>query len=187
MYNKVVLDLGDYQKEVWRVDLCEADIVLARNLSSEMWVNTKKGEWGSGLINTKDDPYRAERIGRMGEIAFSKLTGLPVNISYIKGGDKCDFTLEDGRTVNIKTAAKLYEYRAGLIRATTSNLNRVVLHNDLYIFSYVDDVAVIIVGYQTRGNIELRQMSEAKKGSHLNYEIPYSELCSIDDLIEVNI
>lgn len=71
--------------------------------AKEMWSHKKKGLWGRGYINTPDNPYRVERTGRLGEMAFSKITDSPIDLTYIEGGDKHD-TILFGNTINVKAA-----------------------------------------------------------------------------------
>lgn len=158
------------------------EYLIIEEYASKMWANQKKGEWGRGLVNTPEDPFKVERTGRLGELALAKLLGLSLDLSYIKGGDAQDFIIGDMK-YDIKTATKLPVYRAGLIKAYYHSKSRIPLKCDRYVFAYIlsDDIinkeaGVVLVGYIDKYNISDVYLKVAKKGSHYNYEIPYKNL-----------
>jgi hypothetical protein len=58
---------------------------------------------GKGKIQSrKEGLLHCATIGALGEIAFSQMTGLPVDRNIYVGGDKYDF-ISNGMTVNVKT------------------------------------------------------------------------------------
>lgn len=163
------------------------DVVFA---STHMWANSKTGEWGAGLINSVKDPSRVERTGRLGELAFSIMSGLPPNLEYIKHGDNYDFKIND-ILIDIKTAARKPKYKAGLIKAGYTKDKLIALKHDIYIFSYLkkEDMleewaTVDLVGYIFKDEIEKYPMSPALMGHHFNKEIPYGDLIPIENFLE---
>src|SRR5574337_737239 len=112
---------------------------LCQQASSNLWANTKKGRYGSGLINSNKDPRKVERVGLLGEMAFSILSKLPVDFGYKEGGASYDFILKDGRTVDIKTESKLHDYNCGLIYAISDWGKPIMLRADLYVFCYLKE------------------------------------------------
>ena len=73
--------------------------------SHNMWVNTKKGKYGSGIINSNNDPRKVERTGRLGECALGSLLNKNVDWEYRVGGDGgVDFKIGEF-SCDIKTAS----------------------------------------------------------------------------------
>lgn len=158
------------------------------SFSKMMWANEKTGEWGGGMVNHKKDPRRVERIGCLGEMAFSEISGIPMSMEYRKGGDRHDFFLKDGTSVNVKTASR--NYGKGLVRAVSADGYDLDLQSDMYVFGYIEkeDVlrgcsAVVLVGYETRHRIATRKIKPAMVGNHQNYEIPFRELGDLRDIV----
>lgn len=182
------LTFGDIEKVVYKVDVVGDEYEMCNDFSSNMWANKKTGFYGRGMINSKDDPHKAERIGKLGEMAFSKVFGFPVDFTYREGGDKYDFVCNKFK-VDVKTSSKRPWYEAGLITATNKNGNPMELKSDIYIFGYVmlEDrekkiSSIILVGGCDKETVINRPMSKAKVGNHLNYEILYKESTSIKDI-----
>ena len=160
------------------------------------WANTKKGAYGKGMINSDSDPYRVERVGLVGEFAFAKLCGLSVDIGYKHGGDQYDFLLEDGRTVDVKVAAKRYRYEAGLIYAQTGSGTDIPVKCDIYAFGFLEydkpDARManaIFVGWCDKETVIHKPLVKAQtfKSNHKNKEIPYAELRSMSELLDADI
>ena len=156
--------------------------------SKNMWCSSKKGQYGHGLINTPCDPTKVERIGRLGEMALSLVTGLQPDFGYIKNGDASDFI---GTKIDMKTASKYPRYETGLIQAINERGVKLPLKNDIYVFGYVikDDITnhlanIEIVGWQTKEFIEKLPIVIARMGSHQNYEVPYKNLLPIEGLTQ---
>lgn len=156
----------------------------------ELWCSKKKGNWGSGLINSDEDKHKAERTGLLGEMAFSKLSGLPINIEYQEGGSNNDFCLTTAKSkIDIKTAYRRPKYNAGLIRCGT-NGKTIKLKSDIYIFGYVEKdlrqekiAQIILVGGEYRENILKKKPQKARLGHHINYEVEYDQLIPIETLL----
>lgn len=156
--------------------------------SGNRWSNTKKGAYGRGIINSKDDPHKAERLGCLGETALSLYLDLPIEFEYIKGGDDGDMEYQ-GKKLDIKTSAKYPKYAAGLIYAMSGSGKKITLKSDLYVFGYLigecrgsKSATIGLLGYQVKEWIEKLAMKPAKQGFHLNYEIPFNELIDIENL-----
>lgn len=171
--------------DVVRVIVDKDEYSMCEESSHNMWANEKKGVWGKGYKNTKDDPYKVERAGRLAEMAFCKLSGTGIDFSYIKGGDKKD-TIYKGKFVNVKTAFALY----GEIMVRYSMNNRILLlHEDVWVFSYINDdqkkkIAIVyFLGCLLK--FELIQKRKVSKESWINYQCPYSELHSMNQLLSV--
>lgn len=157
--------------------------------SQNRWSNSKKGRFGRGLINSKEDPYRAERLGLLGEAALAQLIDRKVDYEYKEGGVPFDFRLNNLK-LDIKTAHR--NYGSGLIRAITSKGTRVELKSDVYVFGYVvceckyNKIATIeLVGYLEKEEIEKCNIVPAKIGKHKNYDIPYDQLKPIETLKKI--
>jgi|694.fasta_scaffold18657_10 hypothetical protein len=183
------LTFGDVEKVVYKIDIADEEYEICESFSSNMWANKKTGTYGRGLANTKEDPYKVERTGKIGELAFSKVFGLPVDFTYREGGDKYDFIDASNKTIDIKTSMKRPWYDAGLIRATNEGKIPMNLNCDLYVFAYLlldekskKQASVILIGASEKEEIIKREKFPARKGSHLNYEVPYKEMISIRDL-----
>lgn len=172
------------------VNVTGEEYIVCDEYSQKRWSNKKTGTFGGGILNTDDDPYRTERTGLLGEVAFAKLTGLPVDLGYHELGDECDFRF-DNATLDVKTAAKLPKYRAGLIRVEGINGVEIELKSDLYVFGFVccDNRkkklgSVTFVGYQRRDWIlEYGSVKPGKAGGWKNLEVPYEKMLPINDLI----
>lgn len=161
-------------------------------VSGNLWANSKKNHYGRGIINSEEDKFKAERCGLLGEMAFSKISGLAVDGSYQKGGKPFDFESPiGGEKIDIKTASKLNAWKAGLIYCETSSGNEITLNADIYVFSYIADedrlnkkATIIIIGWCQKELVINKPKVKARVGFHLNKEIPYKELTPINTLIE---
>jgi len=180
---------GDKEVEVFEVVVEGEEYEKCEAQSTNMWANSKTGEWGSGLMNNKDDPRKTERTGNLGEMAFAKVFNLPVDFSYKRGGDDQDFMLFGKHSLNIKNAAR--NYGQALVKAVTDTGYPVPPKNDIYVFSYIASedrenkrATVMLVGYEVKDAIVAREKVPAIKGKHLNYAIPYNELKPISRLFE---
>lgn len=157
--------------------------------SQNRWSSSKRGRFGRGLINRKDDPFRAERLGLLGEAALAKLIDRKVDYEYKEGGVPFDFRLNNLK-LDIKTAHR--NYGSGLIRAKTPTGVPLTLKSDIYVFGYVvsedklNKIAVIeLVGYLEKEEIEKCNVVPAKIGKHYNYEIPYQILKPIEEIKKI--
>ena len=157
-----------------------------------MWANEKKAStYNSGMLNSKKDPYKVERIGALGEMAFSIFAGVDPDFAYCKGGKRVDFTINE-TTIDVKTAAKYPDYRATLIRCLNEYGTYVKPSCDIYVSAYVEtevpgeSAVVELVGWHKREEILEQQPVRARRkgASHFNYELSFDVAHSIDDLKE---
>ena len=175
-----LLTLISVQVENEEYQMCE-------DYSHVCWSTKKKGsDWNKGLINNEADPRRTERTGKLGEMAFGKVFGIPVDCSYRERGDEQDFILQDHK-VNLKTASRNYYY--GLVKAKEYGKVLEIKH-DLFAFAFVkyDDRAaksaeIILVGVELASKTSQREMQPARLGRHLNYEVPFSECITMIEVL----
>ena len=80
-------DTGDGIKQIIRVVIEVDEYAFCDKNSKQMWANKKTGDWGKGMMNNPNDPRRVERSGLLGEMAFSKFIGQPVEFEYKESGD----------------------------------------------------------------------------------------------------
>lgn len=169
---KVVVDGDDY-------DRC-AEI--------EMWASSKKGNYGKGLSNTSDDPLKVERTGKLGEMAFARLCGLGVDLSYRKFGDDCDFTLL-GLKIDVKTSLRNQGF--GLIYAQAPGGRLMDIKCDRYVFAHIESddkdsktAIIVLSGYIKRLHLVDRPLVPGwRGGGHRNYLIYYHELEPIEKIV----
>lgn len=172
------------------VNVTGEDYLQCEEFSTVMWAREKTGFYGKGILNSTDDPYKAQRIGCLGEMALSKLLSIPPNFSYKENGEKEDFTVGD-KTIDVKTAAS--NYGAGLIRVVNEKGSFIPLECNYYLFGYlqaedrsIKGAKVALIGYLDRPTIvNSYAVVKARKGTHQNYEIPYSDLNSLDSFFSL--
>lgn len=169
--------------EEW--DICDQS-------SANMWTNKKGGSYGKGLINTIEDPHFAERVGRIGEVAFSKISGLNVDLSYREKGDDQDFITKDGISIDVKTSSKCPAYKQMLITGEMRG-KALELKSDYYVAAYLahedrinKKATVVIVGWCTREQGMAGGLKIGRKGTYYkNYEVHYRDLKPISELLEM--
>lgn len=173
-FNGAELDVHKIVVEGSNYEACDA-------ASSAWWTKNKVGgDWNPGMLNSSADPRKTERVGILGEMAFGIMVGMPVNLGYKEFGNVTDFDVFS-YGLDVKTAAR--NYGLALIRCVDEYGNRQELGSDIYAFAYIESedkdakkAVVSYIGYQTRDKIVSRPIVRARRGSHMNYEIPYSEL-----------
>ena len=185
----------DVEKIAYNIMIEADEYDICVEAAQNMWANKKKGSYGKGLANTEDDPYKSERTGKLGEMAFSKLYQFPVDLTYREGGDDQDFVC-NGAKINIKTSTKKPWYASGLVTAGHYRGTEYVpleIKHDYFIFGYIEmedkkskKASVVFVGGCPKETLVNREIKRAIKGSHMNYQIPYSELTDIDKIIFKN-
>jgi hypothetical protein len=154
--------------------------------AQNMWANKKKGsEYNKGFLNTKEDPVRTERTGRLGEMAFGKMIEQPMDTEYKEYGDTMDF-LYKGYKINVKCASKYYDSETGLIKSHTETGYPVGLKQDIYVIGYLKNenkklkqANVVILGYQTKEVISKYEVKRAIRDKHYNYQVIYNDLLDI--------
>ena len=70
-----------------------------------------RDNYGAGIWNTSKDKYKTERIGLFGEVAFSILSGLPLDEEIRTGGNSWDFIahVKKDITLDVKNTATFKE------------------------------------------------------------------------------
>lgn len=178
-------------------------LTLAKRFSKkDQWStrNDKFYRWGAGMINTDTMPYKAELVGILGEIAFSKISGLPVDTEYKKNGNSYDFYAQintSKRNVNIEVKTRLKDYGDVYIKRYDENNRIINLKSDIYVFCHIktswkkiensvlnqeeiSNVKISVDGVISKKRLEKQEIKPAFKGSHKNL------VCSVDDLAEIN-
>ena len=181
--------IGRLDIECITVKLTPEEWDICDKSSGEMWANKKSGSgYARGLLNTEDDKHRSERIGRIGEVAFSKISGLPVDLTYIHQGDDHDFESPIGG-IDIKTSAKCPSYKQMLIMGEMHG--REMKLSPVYVAAFLahEDKAnkkatVVIVGWATQAEVISGGLKKGRKGSYYkNYEVHYRDLRPIAELL----
>lgn len=176
------------------ISLNKEEYSKAQLASKKYWSSNKPGHYGSGLKNTSDDPHRIERIGILGEIAVAKLLNLDYtkNTKYIDFGEPYDFKTKSGSLIDVKTSLKnrspLYILSRGRNPQPASPAD-IFIAAGLVCEHIVDETAVIeIHGYQTREFILTLpiKLSPIRGATHYNFELEFSQLLPIDDLLAKN-
>ena len=166
--------------------------------SNNMWSSEKKGEYGEGEAN--DDPnddHRVERTGRMGEMVLAKMTGLKIDVAYIKMGDKEGDLWGCPIKIDAKTSTHFPYYcddrGESMLVYRCHEWGKVLpIDKDIYVSQYVlcEDrknklVKIVAVGWATGKMVRLSNTYPARKGKHWNKEIPYSSLYDMKWLVDV--
>ncbi len=190
-YTKPVIPeiINIHNKECIIVNIKSDEYQKAEEISKNRWSNEKTGTYGEGLCNTTTDPYRATRTGILGEIAFSKITNLPVDDQYKKGGDKYDFIINNKYKIDVKFA--IYDRGENLILDTNKNGEKIPLNKHIYVFGYIQsedkigkNATAIITGFLLKENVKNCKIGLGKGYTHLNYVVPKQETKPITKLIK---
>jgi hypothetical protein len=158
------------------------------NASRNFWGSSKKGTYGKGLLNSENDPCKTERMGLLGQMAFGKLTDEPVDLVYRHGGDKQDNLILGKYKLDIKCAAR--NYGANLIQKTNEFGKEQKIDKHIYVGSFLNSedreekkAEILLVGFCLRKDVLDAKVAPARKGRHINYEIPFEEMRPINNLI----
>jgi hypothetical protein len=176
-------------KKFYHILIRKDEYKICVDCACNMWANEKDGsKFNRGLLNSKKDPHRTERIGRLCEMGFGKLFDMAIDTEYKKFGDTMDFLYKE-KKINVKGAAKYPSWEAGLVKAADSNGRKSELKQDIYVFGYMKNenkeqerANVVLVGWQTREYILGLEQSPARLEHHFNYEVPYFDLLDVNDL-----
>lgn len=188
---KLTLENG-YELSVMVIDINESEYDECVLFADHMWANKKKGAYGEGLRNTKEDPRKTERTGNLGEMAFAKLIHSSVDFRYIENGkmDR-DFEIEN-TIIELKTAMR--NYGAGLKKYRGESTTAIphMLIADLYVFAFInfDDrerrrASISFVGWTDKKTYwKYRDKpSRTSQSNHRNYDIPYHDLNTIQTFL----
>lgn len=178
----------EVEKECITVRIGEREYEACAVASSKFWGNSKPGAYGAGLGRTDDDPYKPARVGLLGQMAFGKLTGLPVDIEYRQGGDSQDVLFTNYK-FDIKCAMR---YRSDILIYHTNEWGRKIpLDKDIYVCGYlerenyaINEAVVHMVGFALQKDILTCEVEPGRKGKgHLNYVLQMKKLRPIIELI----
>ena len=157
--------------------------------AANMWCSSKGGVYGKGLLNSIADPYRTERIGRLGEMALCKVINTSPDFSYRKFGDAGDFVINN-KKIDIKTAAR--NYGEMLVCGENEWGKKVDIKSDIYVAAVIlkDDTTrkeseVDILGWCRKDVLIAGELVPARKGRHQNYVMRYTDLTDIDELVKL--
>lgn len=181
--------VGDVKLQTCRVLIEGQNYEVCDHYSFQRWSNVKKGEWGEGLVNSKDDPRKVERVGLFGELVVGILFCKRIDLTYREGGDQFDFLLFD-KTVNVKMRTEAPpRHDRGIIKCRHSDQSPYMpLKQELYLFGYLDwehekKASVCMVGGIHRENINTDECP-AFRGSHFNHEVHYRHMIPIKKLMQ---
>lgn len=197
MYNPVKGNIDVVRKkfalkeiECYSVFVDGSDYEECEKISCNFWSNSKGGAYGVGLGATPDDKYKPARTGMLAQMAFGKLTGLPVDNEFRHGGDDHD-NLIFGYKVDIKCAMKFRD--TVLIYHTNEWGKKIPLNKDIYVCGYVEkenrnekNATVVLTGFALKQDVEKAKVEVGYKGKgHLNYVLPVSSLRSITKFVSL--
>lgn len=172
------------------IEIAPEDYTICDKASRDYWSSSKGGKYGRGILNTEGDPFRTERIGLLGEMAFARFFGLEIKIEYKKHGDDYDFLLANGKTVDVKTASR--NYGAVLVQYENSHGRVTFKPKDIYVGAYLSSenieqssAEIELVGFTTVEFVVGLTQVKSKVGRWTNYEIPFSSLRSLSELREI--
>lgn len=169
------------------VKISTPDYKECEKAARNYWASSKKGMYGRGIINSKNDPLKVERTGLLGEMAFAMQARLPLNFEYKRFGDKYDFKAYK-KTIDVKTASR--DYGACLVQYMNKKGNIVFRRKHIYVTAHVtyDDIVEKVAGIELVGYILGVDLTEdlikpARVGTHYNYEIPFEITKPIEAVI----
>ncbi|MAG37977.1 hypothetical protein CMI45_01150 [Candidatus Pacearchaeota archaeon] len=183
-------------------------LTLAKRFSKkELWSkkNNKFYKWGAGLLNAGQIPYKAELIGMLGEVAFSKISDLPVDSEFRMRGNNNDFKAKidvSQREVDIEVKTRLRDFGDVYIKRYDENDKIVSLKSDIYVFCHLqtswnaierniinqermDPVNVKFDGVISKRRLKTKSIQPAYRGSHKNIVCPADDLADINELINI--
>tara|TARA_Y100000034_G_C6872847_1_gene398758 strand:- start:858 stop:1454 length:597 start_codon:yes stop_codon:yes gene_type:complete len=183
-------------------------ITLAKRFSKKDQWSKKNNEfyrWGSGILNSGKIPYKAELIGIIGEIAFSKVSNIPVDCEYKKNGNSHDFKadiLNSRREVDIEIKTRLKDYGDVYLKRYDESSKLIKLKSDIYVFCHlktawnkieshllgndsIEEIKVCIDGVISKKKLKTKSIQPAFNGTHKNIVCSTNELADINKLIEV--
>jgi len=183
-------------------------LTLAKKFSKkELWSkkNDKFYRWGAGLLNTGRIPYKAELVGILGEMAFSKISGLPMDSKYKKRGNTHDFRTKIKptlRNVNIEVKTRLKDFGDVYVKRYDENGNIISLKSDIYVFCHLKTpwnkienhiinqekmkpIIVSVDGVISKKRLKTKPIQDAFNGNHKNIVFPIEGLANIQELINL--
>jgi hypothetical protein len=187
------LDFKPY--DCYEVEIEGEDYVrcVATACGQNYWAESKSGDYGSGVANTKEDPHCATRTGLLGQMAFGKIFGEGVDLDYRRGGDEYDNLLvplkPNLKTLKVDQKTPMYNRGEGVVLYRTESGVVQPLDKDIYVFNYIhldrrdkDSATVIVVGYAFPQQIAECRIARGRgkkpgtEGNHWNYYVPFDVL-----------
>lgn len=175
------------QKQCFRVVVSGDEWQLCNNI--KRWSESKTGDYGGGIGNTKDDPRRVTRVGCLGEMAFAKMLGLPFDDEFKDMGDNYDFRIHK-KKIDVKTSI-FRGNEIGLVRCQEGLDRFFPITMDCYVFSYresedreIGTASIVFCGWQDRGWVEKRSkaIGSGRNAIHFNKECHFARLRPIYSL-----
>ena len=170
------------------VPMSLSEVLYCEEQGKISWAATDKRKidvFSKGCM--EGEPWLPPYYGFLGEVAFSKIIGIPAQIERKHGGDRGDFILplikplSDGRptrTIDVKftTSPVLYENSvAGYIRAEDARGNPVPTPYDFYVFCSIyrrdqdgHPTEIAINGYLKQSDLAHIDRKPSTKDSHVN-------------------
>ena len=162
---------------------------------AEKWVSSKKSHYGSpkpykGPVKRYQGIDMKGLYGNMGELAWGKLSGLPVDLEYRVGGDQYDFLIGD-----METDIKMAFPKPERFRARGPSILAVIdfkreKPKDLYIAGFIDKddpaeqhATVVFAGYIGKDELVERPLVASKYGNAQNYDIWFYEMALMRDIL----
>lgn len=169
----------------------EGDEYLAcEQAALNFWAKEKGGHYGKGAINTEEDETKCERVGLLGQMAFSKLTDDVVDLEYKKGGDKYDNIIFGKYKVDVKCAHKKGD--ENLIQKKTEKGYEMKIDKDIYVGAFLDPeencfkkmAVVILVGFCFKKEVLSSKVKKSPIGNWYNYVMHFGDMRPICGFIE---
>lgn len=161
-----------------------------------MWANKKIGSYGSGVVNSKKDPRRVERVGRLGECAYGLMFDKEVDWEYRQGGDDQDFWLGPFK-VDVKTSTKADATKCYL-KYCSKGGRATPVKCDIYVCAQVLDeevgegcVKIRLCGWIHKNELDVCPIRPGARGFEkgkygwMNYELEFNLLHDIEDLVVI--
>lgn len=132
----------------------------------------------NGFVTNTESDF----VGRMGEIGFSILTGLPIDWTYKQGGDKGIDFLFNNYKIDVKTQQQMLDP----FWVPTDEK----LMSDYYVFCFIEHNKVArsatanFVGYMSVEDVLSCATRKSPKFNHHNYLVFYDKLKSMDCFLE---
>lgn len=200
---------NEVEREIFSEVIADNEWSSVFDVGRKWWSQSKPGTYGVGLLNTGSDPARTERLGILGEMAFSRLFGGSPDTSYQDKGDGGKDLLYNGYSVNIKVAVRQKEY--GIIYAQSDRGRKIPLSSDIYVFGVVQEyiyhkrptslpvmksfenglmngfARVDFLGWVWKDEINIRAkyLSDDHRSNHMNFHVPYCNTHSMSELVTI--